>query len=152
MRAKIVPDVVERREVLTVTPDVTVRAAARLMAERRVAAVLVEDGGALTGIFTERDITVRVVAAGLDPAATTVGQVMSTGLTTLAVDDSPAEALALMRRHGLRHLPVIEAGRAVAMVSVRDLYAAVQERLESDISERDAYIFGLGRARVDAPE
>ena len=70
---------------------------------------------------------------------------------SLAPDDSISEALELMRRHSFRHLPVLDdAGRPVAMVSVRDLYAVVQTQLERDILNRDAWIMGVADAWGDA--
>lgn len=146
MRAKIIPDVVERREPLAVEPAATAREAARLMAERKVAALLVMERRALVGIVTERDVTVRVVAAGRDPDRTSVEAIMSPDPRTLAPDDSVPEALELMRLHGFRHLPVVEDGRPVAMVSVRDLHAAVQRQLETELVNRDAWIMGLSDA------
>lgn len=146
MRPRIVPDVVAPREPVSLPPSASVAEAARLMADHRIAALLVGENGSMTGIFTERDVTVRVVAAGLDPAATPLSRVMTVDPVFLAPDDSVAEALALMRRNGFRHLPVLDAGKPVAMVSVRDLYAAVQDQLETDILNRDAWIFGLGDA------
>lgn len=146
MRAKIVPDVVTRRDLLTVEPSATVREAARMMADHNVAALLVVERRALVGIVTERDITVGAVAAGRNPDATSVETIMTAEPRTLAPDDSVAEALELMRMHGFRHLPVVEDGRPVAMVSVRDLHAAVQKQLETDIVNRDAWIMGLSDA------
>lgn len=150
MRPKIVPDVVSPGQVLALPPQASVRDAARLMAERNVAALLVADGDDLLGIVTERDVSARVVAAGLDPDSTKLERVMSPGPRSLAPDDSISEALELMRRHSFRHLPVLdEAGRPVAMVSVRDLYAVVQTQLEHDILTRDAWIMGIADAWGD---
>lgn len=149
MRAKIIPDVVERRDLLSVDPGASAREAARLMAEHHVAALLVIERRGLAGIVTERDVTVRVVAAGRDPDRTSVESIMTADPRTLAPDDSLPEALELMRLHGFRHLPVVEDGRPVAMVSVRDLHAAVQRQLEADLVNRDAWIMGLSDAWGD---
>lgn len=150
MRPKIVPDVVSAGEVLTLPPQSSVRDAACLMASRNVAALLVAADDALLGIVTERDISARVVAAGLDPDATTLDAVMSPRPRSLSPDDSISEALELMRRHSFRHLPVLDDdGRPMAMVSVRDLYAVVQTQLEHDILNRDAWILGVADAWGD---
>jgi CBS domain-containing protein len=146
MRPKIVPDVVQPCDILSLPPQASVRETARLMAENRVASVLVVEGGILMGIVTERDITVRVVANGLDPETTSLARIMTPDPRTLAPDDSISEALELMRVHGFRHLPVVEAGRPIAMVSVRDLYTVVQSHLERDIMNRDAWILGIADA------
>lgn len=150
MRPKIVPDVVSPSDVLSLPPDASVRQAARLMAESNVASVLVTENGRLLGIVTERDVTARVVATGLDPDHTALSQVMTADPRTLAPDDSIGEALELMRSHGFRHLPVLDDdGHPVAMVSVRDLYAVVQRQLEHDILNRDAWILGVADAWGD---
>lgn len=150
MRPKIVPDVVPAGDVLSLPPDSTVRDAARLMAARNVAALLVAEHGHVLGIVTERDVSARVVAAGLDPDITPLKAVMSSKPRSLAPDDSISEALELMRRHSFRHLPVLDdAGHPIAMVSVRDLYAVVQTQLERDILNRDAWILGVADAWGD---
>jgi CBS domain-containing protein len=144
MKRRIVPDIVNQQELWTITPQTTVRDAARLLTQRRIGAAMVLSEGRLVGIFSERDLTHRVVAPGLDPDATLVSQVMSGNPVTIGPGDSASDALALMRTHNFRHLPVVDGGRAVGMVSVRDLYDAVKEQLEEDLQERDAYIFGSG--------
>ncbi len=150
MRAKIIPDVVSPCHVLSLPPAATVRDAARLMADRHVAALLVQGAGvdgALLGIVTERDVTVRVVAAGLDPDAATLNQVMTANPRTLTPDDSVFEALELMQTHGFRHLPVVDDDNLpVGMVSIRDLYKAVQSQLEREVQDRDAWIIGSADA------
>jgi len=124
-----------------------VREASRLMASANVAALLVAEDGHMLGIVTERDVSARVVAAGLDPDTTPLSRVMTPEPRALAPDDSISEALELMRRHSFRHLPVVDdGGKAIAMVSVRDLYAVVQNQLETDIMTRDAWIMGVADA------
>lgn len=151
MRPKIVPDVVNPSHVLGLSPQASVRDAARMMAAENVAALLVTEGERMVGIVTERDISARVVAAGFDPDATQLSQVMTPHPLSLAPDDSISEALELMRRHSFRHLPVVDdAGHPIAMVSVRDLYAVVQAQLERDIMNRDAWILGVADAWGDA--
>lgn len=150
MRPKIVPDVVSPGEVLSLPPGASVRQAAKLMAENHVASLLVTENARLLGIVTERDVTARVVAAGLDPDQTVLSRIMSADPRSLAPDDSIGEALELMRRHSFRHLPVLDDdGHPMAMVSVRDLYAAVQRQLEHDILNRDAFIMGVADAWGD---
>lgn len=141
--ARIVPDIIpSTQDVYIVPPDSSVRDAAKLMRERNIAAVMICNGDQLAGIMTERDIAARVVAQGRDPETTTVAEVMTPDPDTLAPDDQASSALRMMREHNYRHLPVVEEGRPVGMVSIRDLYATVQSELETDIANRDAYIFG----------
>lgn len=144
MKRRIMPDIVDQQELWTIAPQTTVLEAARLMAQRRIGAAMVLSEGHLVGIFSERDLTHRVVAPGLDPATTRVAAVMTANPVTIGPGDGASDALELMRTHGFRHLPVVDGGRPVGMVSVRDLYDAVKEQLEEDVKERDAYIFGSG--------
>lgn len=107
--------------VLTVAPDATVADAARRMAERGVGAVLVLEEARLLGIFTERDV-LKAVAAGLEAAGgITVGALMTRYPETIEPSDTTEHAAALMIHGGFRHLPVVEAGAVVGIVSIRDL-------------------------------
>ncbi|PWC32311.1 CBS domain-containing protein [Azospirillum sp. TSO35-2] len=141
---RLMPDVIKNQELSCLPPDATVRDAALLMAERRIAAVLVTQGRTLKGIVTERDMTVRVLAAGLDPATTPLSVVMTADPDTLEPSAAALAALELMERHHYRHLPVAVDGEVVGMVSVRDLFAVVRSHLEDEIRNREAFMFGSG--------
>jgi len=143
MQRKIVPDIVKRQAIQSLKSDNTALDAANLMGSANIGAiVVVDDDGALTGIITERDMTRRVVAAGIDPAETPIADVMTANPDTLAPDDSAHDALELMQSRHYRHLPVVEDGKCVAMVSIRDLYMAVKSSLEENIRETEAFVFG----------
>lgn len=143
MQRKIVPNIVERINVASVIVNDTVFDAAKIMAEKHIAALVVVDAqGSLIGIVTERDMTQRVIAAGLDGKTTPVAEIMTKNPDTLSPDDSAGDALELMQTRNYRHLPVTEAGKCIAIVSIRDLYAAVKEALEEDIRETEAFVFG----------
>jgi CBS domain-containing protein len=129
----IIPDVVRDQVLATLPSTATVSAAATLMAQRRMGAVLIVDNAKLVGIVTERDIAVRVVAAGLDAVATKLAKVMTPDPDTLKPTDTVRSALDLMARRGYRHLPVLRRGKLVGMVSIRDLYRSVVDQLEADI-------------------
>lgn len=135
MQQTIIPHAVKRQQDLAVIgPQETVRAAVRLMTDRHIGAVPVVDaGGLLIGIFTERDVMCRVVDRDLDPDATAIGEVMSSAPVAAAPDWPILQALEQMAEGGYRHLPVVEDGRLLAIVSIRDLYAAVTGKLEDDI-------------------
>lgn len=148
---KLIPDVIQRQELVCLPADTLVRTAATLMAERRIAAILVTEGRRLTGIFTERDLTVRVVAAGKDPVTTPLGAVMTANPDTLGPDAAASEALDLMERHRYRHLPVVENGEVVGIVSIRDLFAVVREHLEGEIKNREEFMFGSGYSAGATP-
>jgi CBS domain-containing protein len=101
-------------------PDDALAEAARKMWEQQTGSLLVLDQGALIGIITERDI-LRAVAQGTDLKRTTVREVMATELITAHAGTSLREAAALMTQHWIRHLPVLEQGKLVGVVSQRDL-------------------------------
>ncbi len=143
MQRKILPGIVKPQNVAAVTRDQSASDAAKLMADKHIAAVVVNDAdGKLIGIITERDITQRVVAVGIDATTTKVGDVMTATPDTLAPDDRAGDALELMQTRNYRHLPVVEDGKCVAMVSIRDLFAAVKASLEESIRETEAFVFG----------
>lgn len=142
MIRRIVPDVISDQVLQKVRPRDTVRQAARLMREKKIAAVLVMEGERLVGIVTERDMTVRVVAAGLDADTTPISEMMTADPDTLAPSDTASDALRMMKSRNYRHLPVVDGGTVVGMVSVRDLYAVYNGELEQDLKDRNAYIYG----------
>ena len=132
---KVVPDVVSNQELLELPPAATVRSAACAMRERRVGAVLVTTDGHLEGIFTERDMVNRVVAEGRDPDHTTLAEVMTADPDTITPSTTAIEALRRMNDGGYRHLPIVDRGRLVGIVSRRDFHGDEKARLddESDI-------------------
>ena len=147
MQKKLVPDVVSNQELRGIAPGETVRAAAKTLAERRIGALLVMEGEKLAGILSERDITTRVVAAGQDPDATKVSDIMTRDPICAGPDETALAALLRMQKGGFRHLPVVDGGKVVGMVSVRDLYASVKKDLEADLEARDQFIFDTGYGR-----
>ena len=142
MVRKIVPDVISGQTLQKVSPREIVRDAAKLMRDKKIAAVLVMESDRLVGIVTERDMTARVIAAGLNADTTTVGDIMTANPDTLAPNDTASDAISMMRKRNYRHLPVVEGTRVVGMVSVRDLYAVYNGELEQDLKDRNAFIYG----------
>lgn len=143
MLCKIVPDVIGHQALVIVDAETTVRDAANLMATHNIGAVMVGQAAALKGIFTERDLAFKVVAAGLDPDKVRLADVMTRDPDTLRPDDSAHDALQRMSQRGYRHLPVVDAGgRVVGMVSIRDIYGAVLHHLEDELHDREAFIQG----------
>jgi CBS domain-containing protein len=104
----------------------TVQEAAEKMAEYRIGAIPVIDSGELKGLFTERDLLNRVVAKGLQPRDARLADVMTKSPITIASDASLVEGFATMFKHRFRHLPVLEQGRVVGMLSCRDIPANYQ--------------------------
>ncbi len=143
MQRKIVPDIVKRSAIATMKAEDSVLDAAKTMATKNIAAMIVVDADSkIIGIVTERDMTQRVIAAGVDAAVTPISAIMTANPDTLSPDDSAGDALELMQSRKYRHLPVKEDDKCVAVVSIRDLYASVKEALEEDIRETEAFVFG----------
>ena len=142
MFRKIVPDVISGQTIQKVAPSETVRTTARMMKEKKIAAVVVMDGSRLVGIITERDMTTRVIAAGLNPDTALARDIMTANPDTLSPDDKASEAIRMMRERNYRHLPVVDGDTVVGMVSVRDLYAVYNTELEQDLKDRNAFIYG----------
>ena len=123
-------------EPITVTPTMTIEQAARRMRDAGIGNVVVLNGGQITGILTDRDIVVRAVAEGWNPADTPVCEVASQDLTTISPDDTIDDAVILMRERSIRRLPVVEHGRPVGIVSLGDL--ALERNPESALGEISA--------------
>jgi CBS domain-containing protein len=114
-------EIVRDRSPLMLRPSTTVMQAARHMHSRYVSAVLVTDEAAkLLGIFTERDAISRVLAAGRDPVATTLAEVMTNNPETVTPQHTAVEVLRVMREARCRHLPVVHEGKVVGIVSRND--------------------------------
>jgi CBS domain-containing protein len=125
--------IIEQQDVITAPGSTTVIAAARLMKENQVGAVIVvEQDGKLAGVFTERDALFRVIAEGRDVQTTLVADVMTRNPQTIHPDKPFADALHVMYEGGFRHVPVVEDGRPVGMISARD---ALGPELEDFIYE-----------------
>jgi CBS domain-containing protein len=122
----------EHRKLLVAPPQTTVLKAAELMAKKHVGAVLVVDNEHLVGIFTERDAVFRVIARGLEPKSTVLADVMTRDPKTIAPEKPYGTAMLVMHESGFRHLPVIENGRLIGIVSSRN---ALDPDLEEFVSE-----------------
>jgi CBS domain-containing protein len=114
---------------VTVQSTDSVVAAARSMRDGNIGDVVVVERGQIQGILTDRDIVVRALAEGRDPASTTVGEICTRELTTLSPSDSINDAVTTMREKAIRRLPVVDGGRPVGIVSLGDL--AVERDPES---------------------
>jgi CBS domain-containing protein len=128
--------VMERKKVLMAPPGTSVAAAAKLMAKKKVSAVLVVEEGRLVGIFTERDAVYRVIAKGRDPGRTTLADVMTPDPNTVTPDESFGYAMLLMHEHGFRHAPVLENDRPVGIVSARNALDPELEEFEAEARRR----------------
>jgi CBS domain-containing protein len=139
-----IQDIMRDRELYHVEESDTVARVASHMAELHVGAILVLNGEALRGVFSERDIMTRVVVGRLDPETTPVRSVMSTAVATIDESASLEEAMEEMQRHNCRHLPVTREGRVVCLLSMRDLMNYELERKTEELHHMRAYIHGPG--------
>ena len=129
-----VRDLIDGRKTYSVQEHETVSEVARYMAACHVGAILVMRGGELAGVFSERDLMVRVVLGGLDPATTAVAAVMSRNLVTVE-ESAPVEAaMEVMQAHSCRHLPVLNGAEVAGFLSMRDLMKFELSRKNVDIA------------------
>ena len=134
-----VRNVMERKKFITAAPTDSVSKAAGLMATHDAGAVLVVEDQHLIGIFTERDVVFRVIAPGRDPRATVLRDVMTGEPKTLGPTQSYGHALVVMQEHGFRHVPVVEAGKAIGIISSRNAMDPDLEEFVADQRRREHY-------------
>jgi len=120
MPLRSVRSIVAGQPPATAERSATVFEAALIMKEKNKGALLVVEGSHLIGIFTERDALLRVIAAGRDPRTTLLGDVMTPHPQTITPGEPFVNALRIMHTHRFRHLPVVEHGRPLGVVSARD--------------------------------
>lgn len=128
------------RAVFSVAADQTVAEAVKMLAERRIGAVPVIDGNAVLGIFSERDVIYCLERKGQAALDLRVSEVMTAPAITVTPEDGILGALALMTRRRIRHLPVIDQGRCVGVVSIGDLVKHRIERIETEAEAMRMYI------------
>jgi CBS domain-containing protein len=131
-----VRSVIRDQKTVSANADTTVAAAARVMKEQRVGALLVISEGRLAGIFTERDALFRVIAEGRDPAKTRIAEVMTANPRTIAPDRPFGHALHLMYEGGFRHVPVVDNGRPLGVVSARDALGPDIQQFMAELDKR----------------
>ena len=127
-------------EVIAIGPDAPVIDAIRLMAERQIGALLVMEGPRLAGILSERDYARKVVLQGRSSKDTPVRDIMTSGVVTVAPGDSIDHCMQLVTDRRIRHLPVLEGGAVVGVLSIGDLVKTVIELQRQDIDQLQRYI------------
>jgi CBS domain-containing protein len=136
MLSEPIRNIMEQKQLLTVPSNASVSTAASLMAKNKVSAVMVVENKRLVGIFTERDAVFRVLAQALDAETTRLVDVMTTAPKTVTPDESFGYALLMMHENGFRHVPVIENGEPIGIVSARNALDPELEEFESEAQRR----------------
>jgi CBS domain-containing protein len=127
-------------EVVTISGGASVKEAVAMLAERRIGAVPVVDGGVVRGIFSERDIIYGLAKTGADGLSGKVSDVMTAPALTVTSDSAVMAALSLMTRRRVRHLPVVDGGTLVGFISIGDLVKYRIDRIESEAAAMRDYI------------
>ncbi len=142
---KKIKDVLKRKPldgVITIESGKSVREAAKVMTENKVGSVLVVKGKEIKGIFTERDVMCKVVAKGLDPDKTKVDEVMTKDLLVCSPDDTIEEVSRMITSAKKRHIPVLEKGKLIGLVTSGDIMVTVLEDRKIEIEHLHNYIQG----------
>ncbi len=128
--------------VQTVSPGDTVADAVKHMNEKRIGCVVVLDGRAIAGIFTERDVLTRIVGEGRDPKATLVQSVMTTEIETITPDHTLGEVMAIFTNKRCRHLPVMIEGAMRGLISIGDVSRWLADSHRAEAEHLRQYISG----------
>ena len=145
MPKRLISSIVAGKSLISGTKEMTVRAACKLMAEKKIGALLVLEKGKIAGIFTERDALNKILAADLNPDSTKLSEVMVTKLQTIRADKPLAYALLMMAEGGFRHVPVVgDSGEPLGMVSARDALGQDIIDLERDMKRLEELEGSIG--------
>jgi len=129
---------------ITVRPEDSVQRALELMKENRVRSVLVMEGERLAGIITQGDCAIRVLLVGHNAHQTRVSEVMTANPATVKLDDPLEACMGLMANKNYRHLPVVDEGKVVGVVSIGDMVKNIIRQLGDQVSYLETYIRGHG--------
>lgn len=130
------------KDVWSIAPEAPVLDAIRLMADRSIGALPVIADGQLLGIVSERDYARKVILKNRSSADTPVRDIMTASVVTISPDESVHDCMEIMTQRRIRHLPVVERGKVVGMVSIGDLVKAVIEEQQQTITQLERYIAG----------
>ncbi|MGN6649776.1 CBS domain-containing protein [Trinickia sp.] len=136
---------IAEQPVITIDIDAPVYDAVKMMAEHHIGALIVTEGpeGKIAGIITERDYARKIVLLDRSSKSTRVGEIMTRQVLHVRMSDTTEDCMALMTEHRMRHLPVIDDGRLVGMVSIGDLVKAIISEQEFTIQQLEHYISGV---------
>jgi CBS domain-containing protein len=133
-----------KHEIYSVAPGATVLEALALMADKNIGALLVREEGRLVGIFSERDYARKMVLHGKSSTDTPVAEIMTPKVVTIDPDRTAGECMALMTEKRFRHLPVMENGQLLGVISIGDVVRAVVEEQQFTIKQLESYISSGG--------
>jgi CBS domain-containing protein len=130
------------RKIHSVTPKTSVFEALELMAQKDISAVLVLEGENLVGIFTERDYARKLILHGRSSRESLIGELMTANLQTISPAQTVEDVMALMTEYHFRHLPVVERGKLLGIITIGDAVRTVIEQQQQTIRELSGYISG----------
>ena len=131
------------RNVISIAPDASVFDAIKVMADESIGSLVVlDENGELAGIVTERDYARKVIVMGRSSKDTRVAEIMTTDVLTAASDHTVNACMEIMTERKIRHLPVVEDGRVIAMISIGDLVQAIIADQKEEIEHLEHYISG----------
>lgn len=128
--------------VYSIRPDASVLEALESMAREDISSVLVLEGNDLKGIFTERDYARKVILRGRNSRDTVIRELMTTQLITIAPEHTIADCMSIMTDRHIRHLPVIDGGKVIGMISIGDVVKAIISDQQATINQLAGYIAG----------
>jgi CBS domain-containing protein len=137
MPHRLISDVIAGRKAYTTSSQTSIADAARLMKQHAIGALMIVDQGKLVGIFTERDVVFRVIAVDKDPKTTRVESAMTRKPRALEPNRPLGHALHLMYEGGFRHVPVVEHGKPIGMVSARDALGPELAQFQEELGDRE---------------
>ena len=128
--------------IISIAEDASVLDAITLMADHAVGSLLVMDGEVLKGIVTERDYARKVIVKGRSSSTTQVGEIMTSKVLTATVKQTVTDCMTIMTEQKIRHLPVVDDGRIIGMISIGDLVQAIIAHQKEEIQHLEQYISG----------
>ena len=141
---KLVKHLLEAKgsNIISIQPDASVLDAIKLMAEKGIGSLVVTEGEALQGIVTERDYARKVIIKGRASDSTKISEIMTADVVTASSDQSVNQCMAIMTERKCRHLPVVDDGQLVGMISIGDLVQAIISDQAEEIEQLEHYISG----------
>lgn len=129
-------------EIISITEEASVLDAIKMMAERSIGSLLVMAGGELKGIVTERDYARKVIVKGRSSKSTQVGEIMTADVCTATTQQTVNDCMTVMTERRIRHLPVVEDGEVLGLISIGDLVQAIIADQQEEIQQLEQYISG----------